>query len=86
MVAVLGVQFDDRQAVDAGSDLSLLARNERAGDEQAVDEFAARGGRDADRRRRRRGRSLGRQARAAQSGAPTGKPRARAFSIGAAQG
>ena len=43
------------------SDLSLLARNERAGDEQAVDEFAARGGRDADRRRRRRGRSLGRQ-------------------------
>ena len=41
MVAVLGVQFDDRQAVDARGDLSLLARNERAGDEQAVDEFAA---------------------------------------------
>ena len=61
MVAVLGVQFDDREAVDARGDLGLLARNERAGDEQALDELAPRGGRDADRRRRRRGRSLGRQ-------------------------
>ena len=42
-VAVLGVEFDDGQAVDARRDLRLLARDERARDEQAVDEFRALG-------------------------------------------
>ena len=46
-VAVLGVELDDRKPVDPGGDLRLLARDERAGDEQPVDEFAPLGRRDA---------------------------------------
>ncbi len=60
-VAVLGVEFDDRQAVDPRRDQRLLARDERPGDEQPVDEFALRGGRDGHRRRLDEARRLGRR-------------------------
>ena len=50
-IAVLGVQFDDREPVDAGRDLRFLARHQGAGDEQPVDELALRRGNDGDRRR-----------------------------------
>ena len=51
MIAVLGVELDDRQPVDAGRHLRFLARNQGARDEQAVDEFAFCRGNDGDRRR-----------------------------------
>ena len=50
-IAVLGVDLDDRQPVDAGRDLRFLARDQGSGDEQPIDEFAFDGGRDGHRRR-----------------------------------
>ena len=50
-VAVLGVELDDGEPVDAGGDLRFLARNQRARDEQAIDEFALDRRNDGDRRR-----------------------------------
>ena len=46
-------------AVDAGRDLRLLARDQGAGDEQAIDEFAPDRGDDGDRRRLDRARLIG---------------------------
>ena len=50
-VAILGVEFDDREPVNAGRDLRFLARHQGARDEQPVDEFAFCRGNDGDRRR-----------------------------------
>ena len=76
-VAVLGVELDDRQAVDARGDLRLFARDERPETIQPVDEFARRGGRDGDGGGRRRGCSASAAAACAgQSAAPTGRPSA----------
>ena len=39
-VAILGVEFDDREPIDQGRDLRFLARHQSARDEQPIDEFA----------------------------------------------
>ena len=52
------MNLDDRQAVDLRRDLRLLARNQRAGDEQSVDERPIEGGDDGLRRRRDRARGF----------------------------
>ena len=51
-VAVLGVDFDDAQRVDARRDLNLLAGDEGSRHEQAIDELTGLGGGNRDRRRR----------------------------------
>ncbi len=62
-VAVLRVEFDDGKTVDPRRNLRFLPRNERARDEEPVDEFAALGRRDGDGgRRRSAGRFRGRGA------------------------
>ncbi len=79
-VAVLRVDFDDAQRVDARRDLNLLAGDEGSRHEQAIDEFTRLGGSNRNRRRRhdagrlglvggRRGTSHGRlQAEAGERG------------------
>ena len=78
-VAVLGVELHDRQPVDAGGDQSLLARHERAGDEQPVDERAPLGRRHRDGGRRRRGGGASAAEAEAidpgQDATPTGRPK-----------
>ena len=65
LIAVLGVDLDDREPVDAGRHLRFLARDQGAGDEQAIDEFAPDRGDDRDRRRFDRARLIGRGRRRA---------------------
>ena len=67
-IAFLGVDLDDRQPVDLRRDLRLLARDQRAGDEQSVDERPVDGGDDGHRRRRDRARGF----RGARAGATRG--------------
>ena len=59
-VAVLGVELDDREPVDAGRHLRFLARDQGARDEQPIDEFAFDRRNDGHRRRLDRARLIDR--------------------------
>ena len=53
VIAIIGKKLDDAQAVDLRPDHRLIARHERARDEEAVDEIMRGRACDGDRRRQR---------------------------------